>query len=264
MITVIWWGLWTRRWSTLWWCVGVVALIAVIVLIYPAFRDQSALDQSLNNIPDAAKVLVTDTGDFFSPIGYMSSQLFYILLPLLLSILTIGLGGSLISQEEQDGTLELLLARPLARSSYIIGKAMVGLIVVSIVTLATIIVTVVCAKIANLDINSSYLIATCIDCAILSLLLGSITLFLSGVGVGGKVIARVVAGLIGFASYLISSLDKVADWLKLPAKLLPFHYYEPANILSGHYNWDSIIVFIIIILLLVGLTIVVFQSRDIE
>ncbi|MBI2368924.1 MAG: MFS transporter [Deltaproteobacteria bacterium] len=50
------------------------------------------------------------------------------MLPLLLSVLTIGLGSRLLAKEESEGTLELLLARPVSRAKLLAAKAMAGLV----------------------------------------------------------------------------------------------------------------------------------------
>jgi ABC-2 type transport system permease protein len=73
-----------------------------------------------------------------------------------------------------------------------------------------------------------------------------------------------VASLIAFGSYLVSSLAGTVHWLEWPAKVLPFHYYQPANVMSGVYNWwyaaaFSGVIFVLLLLALVG-----FRRRDIS
>src|SRR6266545_1586647 len=109
--------LWQRRWALMWWSIAIVAFIVLNLAFYPSFKDQAGeLDKALSNMPDSLKALFTDTGDFTSPVGYLSSQIYYLLLPALLTVYSIGIGASLLAKEEQQGTLELLLARPLSRT----------------------------------------------------------------------------------------------------------------------------------------------------
>lgn len=263
MTSIIRWGLWDRRWSILGWNIGFAILVAMIILVYPIFRGQGALDQTLANIPEVAKAFVTDSGSFFSPVGYMSSQLFYMLMPLLLIILSIGLGSSLLSKEEQDGSLELLLARPISRSKIILSKALVGLIILGSVMVTSTIVTLVCAKSVNLGISLPRLAEACFAASLMSLLFGSIAFALVGIGRGGNSIAMMTATIVAFSSYLASSLDKVVHWLEWPAKVLPFHYYEPASIMNGTNNPVSLLVFVVIIIAFGIIAVVGFERRDV-
>ena len=243
-----------------------VLLVALIVLIYPTFRGQAhQLDQSLTQqIPQAARSLFTDTQDIFSPEGYMSSQLFYLTLPLILTILTIGLGGSLINREEQSGTLELLLARPLSRGKLLVSKFIVGVLVLGIVTAITLVTTVVTAQAVHLGIALSRLAEACVLSALLSLIFGMVTFTLNALGRFGKPLSLGLAVLIAFGSYLISSLDKTVHWLAWPAKVLPFHYYQPANVMSGTYDWRYGGAFVFAILILLAFCYIGFRRRDIS
>ncbi|HVS59033.1 MAG TPA: ABC transporter permease subunit [Candidatus Saccharimonadales bacterium] len=263
MRPVVKWGLLERKWSIFWWIVGIGLTIALIVLVYPTFRNQSQLDSTLNNIPAAAKSLITDTTDFFSPEGYMSSQWFYLLLPLLLSILTIGMGSSLISKEEQSGTLELLLSRPVSRGRLLFGKAVVAIVELAIITVFSIAITVVCAEAVKLGISWGRLAEATSLAALLSLLFGSVAFMLNAMGRAGRLLSLGAATLIAFGSYLISSLAGVVHWLAWPAKVLPFHYYQPAAVMSGTYNWWYAAAFGGVILVLGFIAFIGFRRRDI-
>lgn len=241
-----------------------VLLIAMIILVYPTFRNQAhQLDQSLSQIPQAARSLFTDTRDIFSPEGYLSSQLFYLLLPLILSTLTIGMGRSLINREEENGTIELLLSRPISRTRLLAGKAAVGVLVLAIVTAVSVATTIICSKVVNIGIPLERLAGACLLAALLSLLFGAIAFAFSSLGRASRLMSVGIASLIAFASYLVSSLDGVVHWLQWPAKVLPFHYYQPAHVMSGVYDWWYAVAYAGVIIILFLTAIVGFRRRDI-
>lgn len=265
MLSIIKWGLLARRWSTIWWCIGIVSLIGINVLLYPSFRDQSAqLEQSFSQIPEAAKALFTDTGDFLSPVGYLSSQIYYLMLPLILSILTISMGSSLVTKEEQEGTLELLLSRPISRTKLISAKALVAFIIISTVTIVTTISTLIFASIAEIEVGLDKIALATLLSAILSVLFGIIAFCLSAFGGFGRSISVSIAALVAFGSYIISSLGEVVSWLSGVAKFLPFNYYQPAEVMYGTYNWRYAGVFVLIIIALFIISIIGFRKRDIK
>ncbi|HMH30936.1 MAG TPA: ABC transporter permease subunit, partial [Methylomirabilota bacterium] len=129
MKPIIYWGVRDRRWTIFGWSLGISLYAALIVLVYSSIGDQAqALSQVTDNLPATAKALFSDTNDLLSPIGYLSSKLYYLMMPMLFTILAIILSSQLFSREEQNGTMELLLARPVSRSKLLAAKLISGLI----------------------------------------------------------------------------------------------------------------------------------------
>jgi ABC-2 type transport system permease protein len=254
-----------RKWSTIWWAIGIIAFLSLVILIYPSFRDQSAqLDASLQNIPDAARDLFTDTRDFLSPVGYLSSQAYYLLMPLLFSCLSIGLGASLIAREEKNSTIELLLARPLTRGQLLAGKAAAGLMVLLFVGLVSAIVATVEAALVKFSgVAATDVFLVTLMSLLMSMIFGGIAFMLTLFGRTGRGAAIGLAALIGLASYLFSSLDKTVDWLTWPAKVLPFHYYHPADILNGHFAVWTAVCYATVVIILCFIGYLGFRRRDI-
>lgn len=263
MRPVMRWTIWQRRVSLFWWCVAIVGLIVITLVFYPSFKDQAQLNQQLENLPQAAKSLFSDTGDFFSPQGYLSSQIYYLMLPIILSILSIGLGSSLIAREEDSGTLELLLSRPISRAKVLFGKAVAGVIIVLVVGLTALVSAVIMCKIVSIDAPLAGVAMATLAAMVLSLLFGAIALCITTIGrARGASIG--VATLIAFGSYIIASLADVVGWLRWPAKFLPYHYYRPGDMLYGQYNWHGMAGFLVVIVILGFISWTSFRKRDLN
>ena len=242
MYAIVRWTIWQRRWSTMWWCVGVVALIALTLLLYPSIRDQAAqLNKSFGGLSSSTLNLFGGT-DFFSPVGYLNSQLLYFTVPLVLAILAIGLGTSLIGREESDGTLEALLARPVSRGALLTAKAIAGVLVIGVVTLVASVVTIVLCKAVNMGIPLVFIAEACFACFMLVLTFGAAAFLLAATG-RGRVAAIGVAVAYGMGGYLVSSLAPSVHWLKTPSLVFPYHYYQTADVLHGTFAWRDIVFF---------------------
>lgn len=240
------WTLWQRRWSMFWWSFAVFGLIFINMIFYPSFKDQAEdLQKSFASIPDSISQFIGGT-DFFSPVGFLNSQIFFLMLPMILIILAIGLGSSLLAREEQDKTIEALLARSISRTQLLAAKIMSGIAIITLVTLIGFITTVITAQIVKLEgVSSSSILLATFGCYLLVLSLGTISFMLTALGKArGASIGIGTAFAVG--SYIISSLSGTVDWLILPSKILPFHYYQPEAILRGTYNWVNIVYFIAI------------------
>ncbi|HVW23337.1 MAG TPA: ABC transporter permease subunit [Candidatus Saccharimonadales bacterium] len=242
MWAIIRWTLWQRRWSRLWWCVGVASLIVLTLAFYPTIHSQAAqLNKSFGNLNQSTLSLFGGT-DFFSPVGYLNSQLIYFTLPLVLAILGIGMGNGLLGREEADGTLESLLARPITRTRLLAAKALAGMAELLFVTLVAAVVTILLAKLVNIGVPLANIGAACFAMFMLVLAFSSVSFLLAATG-RGRAAALGIAVAYAFGGYIIGSLASNVHWLKNPSLLFTYHYYRTADILIGSFDWSSIIFF---------------------
>ncbi|HEX5447685.1 MAG TPA: ABC transporter permease subunit [Candidatus Saccharimonadales bacterium] len=257
------WTLWQKRWSIFWWCVGIIFFIFLTLIFYPTLSHQSTqLDKSFGQIPRTAKQLFTDTSDIFSPIGYLSSQIFYLLLPLLLSILAISQGMGLIGKEERENTIEMLLARPISRGRLLLGKAIAGFLVVALVTVLSGLFTALMCRLVSLQVSSVDVLEAAGVVGLLSLTFGAITFMLSALGRAGRGGSIGITAIVGLGGYVLVSLAPSVSWLKWPAKIFPFNYYQSAELLTGQYDWANIIYFVAVIAGCLIIAWSVFRNRD--
>ncbi len=261
--SVIRWTLWQRRWFLLWWCVAVSALIMINLAFYPSFRDQAAqLEQSLSEIPDSAKALTTDTGEFASPVGFLTSQVYYLMLPMLLGIMSITLGSSLLAREEKEGTIELLLSRPISRSRLLFGKLISGIILSTVAVGVGGVVTIIMANLVDLAVPNEHIAMATLACLILVICFGAIAFLITCLG-KARIASIGIATLIALGGYIVASLASLADWLKVLSKFFPFYYYKPGDILYGNYHLKNIIILGVVIAIASTLAYIVFRRRDI-
>lgn len=263
MWPVIKWTVWQRRFSTIWWSVGAFVLLFVSMITYPAFKDSAKeLEKSFENLPDAALQLFGGSSDFFSPVGFTNSQIFFITLPLLLSILAIGLGSNLLAREEQDQTMETLLARPVSRSRLLAAKILAGVSILLGVSLVSALTVAITAKIVDLNIGVAPLVGATAVCFLLALSTGAIAFLFTAIG-RARGAALGIAALIAMGGYVVSSLAGTVSWLEIPSKIFPFTYYQSEAILRGAYDWINVLFFIGLPAACGLLSWVAFRRRDI-
>jgi ABC-2 type transport system permease protein len=264
ILSIVKWTLWQRRWSTFWWILGIFGFIFLNIIFYPTFKDQAAeLQKSFESLPEAAVQLFGGSTDFFSPIGFLNSQIFFLMLPMLLSILAIGMGTSLIGREEQDGTLETLLARPISRSRLLLAKAKAGGVILVIVSMASLLTTVGLAQTVGLtEVSALHMTEATFACFMLALSFGAIAFLLTTIG-RARGASLGITAFVALGGYLISSLAGTVSWLKTPSMFFPFHYYRSEEILRGTLHWSDIMVFVVIITVCGFISWISFRRRDI-
>lgn len=258
------WTLWERRWSIFWWCVGLGIYVALVVLVYASFQGQTKqLDQVLSHMSPSVKALFSDSADFLTGGGYLSSQIYYLIAPMLLAVLSIGLGSSLIAREEQNGTLELLLSRPVRRSTLVLSKfaAMVGVLLLAGVVIA--VTTIVCDPVVHLNIPAVNVLVAALATTVLSLLFGAVAFALSAFGGVSRALSIGLSVFLLLGGYLATSLEGMVGALRWPAKLLPYHYFLPSDNFDGIFHWSYIGGMAIAIVVLLFLSLIGFRRRDI-
>lgn len=264
MRPVIKWTIWQRRWSIFWWALGIIAFIVINMVFYPSFRDQAGeLEKTFGQLSEGTRALLSDTGDFFSPVGYLSSQIFYLMMPLLVGILAISAGASLIGREEREGTLELLLSRPISRSKLMFSKAVVGILIATFIGLIATTTTIIMAKLVDIAVALPNILLTGLVATLLAVSFGAVAFMVTTLGRGARAASIGFSALIALAGYILVSLAGTVTWLRWPAKIFPFNYYHPAEILRGGYNWANILFIGGVIILCGFISWSAFRRRDI-
>ncbi len=268
MKDIIAWELKRRRSTILWWTIGSLLLTFVILALFPSIRDKAnQLNQVLDQMPSSLRGLKTggaasiNVGD---PAQFLNSQLFYITLPMIWIILAITRGAGILGKEERDHTLELLLARPISRGRLLLGKALAFGAEYSIVTLVSLAFILFVAPIYDIHISSSSLALATIYTALFSLSFGYLAFCLQAANTLTKRAATALAVALSFGGYIIASLSSLTDWLKTPSKFVPYHYFNPLDILQSKTPRGLLIYMAAIFVFGSLLAYVGFRRRDIE
>jgi ABC-2 type transport system permease protein len=263
MKTVFLWEILRRKMFTVWWAVGISGLIAMTVLSYLAIKDQAqTLDQTFGDLSASAGSFFGGN-DLFSPIGYLSSQIYFILLPLMIIIMAVTLSSSLMKKDESDATIELVLSRPVSRTRVLLGKVLAGLTIMAVVGIVSYVVTTLCVAIAGLPINQNNLLITHLLCFLFAGSFGAISFALIAVSRHTRGIASVVAILLSLGGYVLTSLSGFVKDLEPLSKALPYHYYNTVDLLGGKVD-GGLIIYIVGVYILAGIVMWIgYTRRDI-
>ncbi len=268
MIPTIVWELRRRRAAVFWWTAVSLTLTVVIMLLYPSIRDKAnQLNSVLNQLPAGLRELKTGGSgvvDVADPVGFLNSQLFYATLPILWIILAVTRGSSVLGRDEQDHTLELLLARPISRGRLLAAKGLSLLIEFIVVSGVTLVAIVALAPLFGLHVPTDKLALVTAYTAMFSLSFGFVAFALQSASSLTRRAASAIAVMLGFGGYLLASLSSLTDWLKTPAKLAPYHYFAPDAIMHGHRPTGLLVYLAGVLLLVVASAYLGFRRRDIQ
>ena len=78
--------IWRRRVSILWWGLGLLAVDGLLAIAYPTVRGNGELDRTFAGLPPSVQAMLDlqHGSGLTSPIGYLNSQFFANVLPVML------------------------------------------------------------------------------------------------------------------------------------------------------------------------------------
>lgn len=255
-----------RRTAIIGWSIGMSVYFVYILLLYPTIGDQYG--ELLQNL-DVENSLFQMFGDMSSMSSFSGFFALYAAeyLPLMLAIYAITNGTAALAGEEEEGTLELLLAQPLARWQMVMAKVAAMMLAVFIILLVTTVVTVVTFSAMQAQIGETPV--TEADLAILILFAWPVvmvfmmlSLFL-GAYLPRRRQAVTLVTLILVTAFFGNNLAGISETLKSIQFLFPFYYYDGQAILTEGVPVADLAVLLGAVLLFLALALISFQRRDV-
>jgi ABC-2 type transport system permease protein len=221
-----------RRRGFLGWAAGLGGVALMYAAFYPSVKDSAAdFTRYLQQLPEALKSVLG--ADFTSPAGYLRSETFSALGPILFLVFAIGTGSRTIAGEEEAKTLDLLLSTPIRRSQ-LLADTWLAMVVAGAGLAGVLFLTLALAGPAfDLSVPLANLGAACVMLWLLGLAFGSISLAL-GCITGHRAVANGVTGALATIAYVVNALAASVDALAFIRPLSPFRWYlDPDPLVHG-------------------------------
>jgi ABC-2 type transport system permease protein len=254
-----------RRWL-IGWNVGIVALSVLSIAFWPAISDKADdMNEVIDNMPDSMKSLFGMGGgiDPFSPIGYLSSQVYAFMLPMLLLIGGIGLAASSAGDEER-GLLETTFALPITRRRLIAERWLAMVVLTGTLCLITFAAVLVTVRLVDLEVSVGALWWASVSAALLTWSFAGLAMA-AGAWTGRRAVAIAVASVLAVSSYVVTSLADagIGFFETLRPGSLFTHYDVLHSLVRGTPPW-SLLVLLAVALAGVGLAVWAIDRRDLR
>jgi ABC-2 type transport system permease protein len=253
-----------RRRSLTGWALGIGIYVGLIVSFWPSIRGSSEISKAIENYPDAMKEFFGGAAafDYTRPGGFLNTQLFSLLLPLLIGAFAIGYGASTLAGEQRSGQLDLLLALPMTRARIVREKTMATATSVALLTLVSAVVILGVGALVDLDIAVPYVAAACLGAGLVALLHGLLALTI-GAASGNRGLALGLSSAAFAAGYLIQALSGLVDAVKPLRALSPlYHANGTLPINTGFPIWHHLLLAGLCAMLAV-VAVRLFEQRDV-
>ncbi len=256
----------SKKWWAAWWSLGVSAFVVINIVFYPSFRDDSEeLNKMFEDLPETVRSLMGmgEGVDPFSPLGYLSSQVYTFALPLLLLIASISLAGA-ITGDEEHGLLEITFSLPLRRARIFLERFLALFILALVLSAVGFIATAVSCAAVDLQMGVGPMAWASVTVTALVLAVSGCSTFIGSV-TGRRGVAITVGAVVAIAGYVITSLaDANIHFFELLRPLSVFSLYDAIKILqTGRPSWSLLTLCGVAVATMSG-SVVLLERRDLR
>jgi len=261
-------NLYFQRWSAVAWIVGMAAMAFLVAALY---RSVAGADyaQLIEGMPDALLAAIgvdpdlVRTTDGRYPVESWLTQEFLAWAPLAVGIYGVVYGSGAVAREAENGTLDLVLSHPVPRAWLVVAKALVFLVSVTLLVVASGVALQAGLAAAGTTFSMPRICLVLLQAALVPLAIGGYSLLFSCLFLStGK--AAAVGGLLTLAFYAIDLLSRTVEGIGWLGNVSLFHFYQPEHILfTGHLDWTGVGVCSLVAVGTVAAAAVTFQRRDI-
>ncbi len=240
-----------------------VGLLAVYMMpFYNTLVEQrQTLENLLASYPPELMAFFGDVGTMFTPEGYLTVELLSYL-PLLLGIFAVLAGSGLLASDEENGTLDLILAHPISRTALYLGR-LLAFLVATVLILGLIWLGLIIGRTwSEIELGPVELALPFVSALAVVLVFGALAVLLSFV-LPARRLAAMVAGMLLVASFFITSLARINDDLQALNRFSPLRYYQAGDAVHG-LNGAWLAGLLGVALVMLALAWWLFQRRDIR
>lgn len=241
-----------QRRTLAWWGAGFVLIDLMYAAFWPAVRDNAdQFTAYLDDLPEFFRNMVGGI-NFATHEGYVQSELFSFVAPIMLLVYAVGAGARAIAGEEEAGSLDLLLSTPVPRRRVLLDKF--GAMLLAILGLTALMWLALAAfgPLFDLRPDAGGVAAMSLNAFLLGLAFGTLALAV-GAGTGSRTLAIGVPSGVALVTYILNALAPSVDGLEPVRLASPFYYYSGGDpILNGLDPVHALV--------LAGLTVVLLAS----
>jgi ABC-2 type transport system permease protein len=234
--------------SLILWTSIVAGMAALMLLLYPAFKDAfSQLEELLSIYPEEFLEAFgmgeggLDMSDFYGWFGVEG----YLFVNLIGGSYAAILGGTILSKEEDDKTIEFLLSKPVSRDKILFGKGLVVAINLLLMNTLVGIVLLIAFTIYG-DLNVPVWLLFSYAPFILQMIFASIAFFISIFITKSRKVLSIALGIV-IGMYVIDLISKLTEEFEYLKYITPYEYINAVTIVNDQmikplYSLISVII----------------------
>lgn len=244
-----------RTKSMLIWSAIVIMILVMFMALFPSFKDsgmQELIATKLNAMPvGLLEAMNISLIDFQNIVQYFAYCFQFVLMASCIYAALLG-AGALVS-EESEGTISFLYAKPVSRSKIVTSK-LIGILIIFylFIMITGLSAFVLCIIFKPAETNTMEMLLLLKTIFIYGFLIELIYLSLSFlISIALKTAKQATPVSIGvfFITYFFGIAGKLTDKASFLKYFSPFHYFEPAYVITANYEAEKIYILLTVLLI---------------
>jgi ABC-2 type transport system permease protein len=249
------------RWPTFWVALGMGGMTAYFAILFPTYSKIIDLNDILEKMGPAAKILGASVGDASSLTGFLHIELFSMILPALMIAFAAGMASGFTAGEESRGTIDVLLSYPVSRRRVVLEKSLAVTLACAVAAAVVWVMALAGAAASSSTLPPDKLGAALVMLVLLGLDFGALALAISAYS-GNRAAAIGIAIALMVVMYLADALAAIVDSLNAIRPLSLFRYYMGNDPLRNGLDLGDIGVLAVVAAVLLVVSLAAFERRD--
>jgi ABC-2 type transport system permease protein len=215
---------WLDHWKSYVAWVSVALFLCIIQLsVYPSIVNSGeSIEALLDAFPEAYKEIFR-MEDYTSGAGYLGTELFSLAIPFIFIAVGSTWGASHSALEEERLTADLLFALPLRRFNILLQMISAEVVALAILGALVVITLAIGARIVDMEISTSGLLAATTSSALIGWLYAGFSLMI-GAATGRKSATLGITTGLAVVAFIFYSLDPLVDTFAMITPVNPFEW----------------------------------------
>lgn len=244
------------------WGLALAAFALVVALLYDTVVQMRAqLEQLLATLPRELVVLIGGLDTLFSPAGYLGAR-YFMFLPLILGVFAVIIGSGLIVGDEENGTLDLILAQPVRRSDFYLGRWLAFVCALAGILLIAWLGLWIGIRLSAIKLDGLHTLRSFASLFAVTLWFGGLALGLS-LMLPSRRLAASLGSLIVVASFFLTALSALSPDLAALAAWSPMTAYQGGDAIT-YFDFNAFVGLCLVSIGFAAIGLLLFQRRDIR
>ena len=244
-------------------CAYVVFVVFLVAGILPTF-EQMDIASFFENPAFAAFLGMSGLEAFEGFSAILAMEFYGVWYGVIFGCVVAYFAGSTIAHTVEDGSIDLLLSRPMSSTRYYVERWLGILIIIAIVSVVALFCVYICTlAFSGVTVNWKWMLLTQLTGTIFLLFVSAAGMLVSSFISSGRSAGGAAIGII-FFSYILNIAGTLVTQWPWVEKLSPFYYAPMARILvAQQITWWHLLVLLGIGLVLGLAGLIIFNRRDI-
>ncbi len=247
--------------SIFWWSAGFIFLSIYLSYFFPYMSENTAIFKMVDSLPPVIKNLIGDVKFVSTPEGFFNLQPFSYFAPIMILFYSVSRGVGVIAGELENGTLDLLLSKPVSRSGVILQKVLSISLALAIIHIFFFLGMGLGLILFKIEMNIIRLADAIISVFMLSISFLTISVTAGIIFLNKKKAVGLVSGF-ALISFLINAYAPAVNSFQIARIFSPFYYNSGNSPILNGLDLSHLLIQTFIAVFFLAVSILFFKKRD--